>query len=581
MYNLVQAQEALQGMPTADVMKYANQQNPQVPAYLALSELNRRKQLEQTQSAFSGQPQTVKEQIEGAFTQAPQGQVNPSLAPRMVNPAGARPNAVNPTALPPQLAPETPVPVNPTQAPPAPQMAEGGLASLPLHKMFRNDSYATGGIVAFGTGTEDKNVKDATDAQLKSDRESFLGGLESIGAAAKDIFTMPVRAGAGIINNAIIRPARAVSGSSIPYIFGSDPNYTESMTPYYDKIREREAKEQAQLTGPTAADKEDANAGAAARALAESNAKKRQVADSTSRVNNPSAPPAAPPAPATPAQPTFSTTLPKAEDLTDEELYNRQKKLQQLAGVSQDPYADYKKRLSDIEAKRAKDAEGDALRGLAASLSGYATAAPEKGGGYAAAMMAEAGGKFDKETAALRDKQAMEMAELNRNLEKEDDARRRGDVAGVEAARAAQAKNRLDIAKLETERVTAGAHVTSAEAAKKGAEAQWYHATHPQASQTQQLIDLYTKAPEVFNALHPKENPLVTTAAKNYFENETILKKEFPTVQDYLAAKGLTSRTPSAPKVMTMADVQATAKARGMTEQQVIEAAKAKGYTIQ
>ena len=50
MYNLVQAQEALQGMPTTDVMKYANSQNAQVPAYLALAELNRRKQLEDTAS---------------------------------------------------------------------------------------------------------------------------------------------------------------------------------------------------------------------------------------------------------------------------------------------------------------------------------------------------------------------------------------------------------------------------------------------------------------------------------------------------------------------------------------------------
>ena len=98
MYNLVQAQEALQGMPTADVMKYANSQNAQVPAYLALAELNRRKQLEDTASQFYGNPQTVKQQIESAITKAPQG-VNPTQAPQMVNPAGARTNAVNPAAL--------------------------------------------------------------------------------------------------------------------------------------------------------------------------------------------------------------------------------------------------------------------------------------------------------------------------------------------------------------------------------------------------------------------------------------------------------------------------------------------------
>lgn len=494
MYNLVQAQEALQGMPTNDVMKYANQQNPQVPAYLALAELNRRKQLEQTANEFSGTPQTVKQQIEGAFTQAPPGQVNPTQAPRMVNPAGARTNAVNPAGLPPQLAPDIPVPVNPTQAPPAPQMAEGGLAALPIHRMFNSDSYASGGIVAFGTGTGDQTVEDAAKEQLKSDRASFLSGLESLGAAAKDVVTLPGRALAGAINSAVIRPARAVTGAEIPYIFGSTPNYTESMTPFYDKIREREAKEQARLTGPTAADKEDADAGAAARALAEANATKK-APSSSGTGGGASKPPAAPSAPAAPAKPQFASELPKSENLTDEELYARQKKLQQLAGVSEDPYADYKKRLSAIEEKRAKDAEGDALRGLAASLSGFATAAPEKGFGYAAAMGAEAGTKFDRETAALRDKQAMEMADLNKNMAKEEDARRRGDVAGVEAARAAQAKNRIDIAKLENERVTAAAHARSADASMLGAQASMYHATHP-TSQISQWEEFYKRNPE-------------------------------------------------------------------------------------
>jgi hypothetical protein len=37
----------------------------------------------------------------------------------------------------------------------------------------------------------------------------------------------------------------------------------------------------------------------------------------------------------------------------------------------------------------------------------------------------------------------------------------------------------------------------------------------------------------------------------------------------------------SAPKVMSMADVRETAKKSGRTEQQVIDAAKSKGYTIQ
>ena len=109
MYNLIQIQDAIKGMPTQDVLKYANGQSPDVPAYLALAELNRRKQIEDTASAFYGQPQTVKQQIESSLTKAPAGQVNPT----------AMPQQVNPTAVPPQLAPTTQVPqqVNPAAAP--------------------------------------------------------------------------------------------------------------------------------------------------------------------------------------------------------------------------------------------------------------------------------------------------------------------------------------------------------------------------------------------------------------------------------------------------------------------------------
>lgn len=63
--NLIQIQEDLKGMPTQAIMGYANGQNPEVPPYVALAELNRRKQLEQGMQA-QGAPQqqgTVKDRI--------------------------------------------------------------------------------------------------------------------------------------------------------------------------------------------------------------------------------------------------------------------------------------------------------------------------------------------------------------------------------------------------------------------------------------------------------------------------------------------------------------------------------------
>ena len=38
--NLIQIQEHLKDMPTQAIMAYANGQNPQVPPYMALGEMN-------------------------------------------------------------------------------------------------------------------------------------------------------------------------------------------------------------------------------------------------------------------------------------------------------------------------------------------------------------------------------------------------------------------------------------------------------------------------------------------------------------------------------------------------------------
>ena len=60
--NLVQIQERLKDMPTQAIMSYANGMNPEVPPYLALGELNRRKQMEQ--KAAQSPQGTVKDNIE-------------------------------------------------------------------------------------------------------------------------------------------------------------------------------------------------------------------------------------------------------------------------------------------------------------------------------------------------------------------------------------------------------------------------------------------------------------------------------------------------------------------------------------
>jgi len=131
--NLIQIQEHLKDMPTQAIMGYANGQNPMVPPYLALSEMNRRKQMEKR--AAEPPQGSVKEKLEQEFMQ-PQGitQGMPQGAPQMP-PQGMRPPM-------PQQAP----PQAPSQM--APQgMAGGGLTNLPMRSERFN--YAPGGIVAF------------------------------------------------------------------------------------------------------------------------------------------------------------------------------------------------------------------------------------------------------------------------------------------------------------------------------------------------------------------------------------------------------------------------------------------------
>ena len=195
MLNLVQVQASLQNpiVTNQDLMKYANGSNPDVPSYMALGELNRRKQLEALAQPTPQQQPTVKQQVEqglGSLAQAnpvaPLQGANPTLAQAGVNPiaqqSGTNPVAssgmIDPTQLlqqGPQEAyaqmkqvrgsgnnPQTGVPQAPgnpqlPQAPATP-MAHGGLASMPLHHMFHHDNFAGGGIVAFDEGGETEDT---------------------------------------------------------------------------------------------------------------------------------------------------------------------------------------------------------------------------------------------------------------------------------------------------------------------------------------------------------------------------------------------------------------------------------------
>ena len=160
--NLIQIQEHLKDLPTQVIMGYANGQNPQVPPYMALGEMNRRKSMEQR--AAQAPDSSVKEKIESELAQ----QVGlPGVGQGMnmrINPAGM------PQPMPsaqPQMAPQMPRMQNPPMARPTPPqqmsepgatpgMAAGGLAELPVRKDIFN--YAPGGIVAFADESNEQLV---------------------------------------------------------------------------------------------------------------------------------------------------------------------------------------------------------------------------------------------------------------------------------------------------------------------------------------------------------------------------------------------------------------------------------------
>ena len=140
--NLIQIQEHLKDMPIRAVMEYANGKSAQVPPYLALGELNRRKQMEQSAKTPSPPDSSVKERLEKELTgqaadlmqagAARQAQSNEAMQQGIM----AQPQPVpEGTPQPPQLEEEMP------------QMAGGGLTALPVNDMFK--FAGGGGVVAF------------------------------------------------------------------------------------------------------------------------------------------------------------------------------------------------------------------------------------------------------------------------------------------------------------------------------------------------------------------------------------------------------------------------------------------------
>jgi hypothetical protein len=136
--NLVQVQERLKDMPTQVIMSYANGMNPEVPPYLALGELNRRKQMEQ--KAAQAPQGTVKDNIEQQMgVMQLQAAKQKQMAQQMAQ-QGAQA--------------EMPVPPGIPQPEIQAQPEDSGVAGLPMPEM----NFGSGGIVAFANDDPEQQL---------------------------------------------------------------------------------------------------------------------------------------------------------------------------------------------------------------------------------------------------------------------------------------------------------------------------------------------------------------------------------------------------------------------------------------
>ena len=129
--NIIKIQDQLKSVPDNTLVGYVQNPTGQVPTYLALSELQRRKEMRQNYQANKPEDKTVAEDLiqetEPGIAALPEGQpMQQAMQP------------------PPEM--------------PMEQMAQGGLAELDTGDMYDENNYANGGIVAFA-GPEDSYVQ--------------------------------------------------------------------------------------------------------------------------------------------------------------------------------------------------------------------------------------------------------------------------------------------------------------------------------------------------------------------------------------------------------------------------------------
>lgn len=432
MYNLIQVQNRLKELPkNPQTMQYltaaSKGQNPEIPPYVALGEIQRREamdsQMATAQGAAKGPTPTVADQMEAKAKEKAMGlmalqQGRQAAAQQQPAPQGGP-------------APEnTPQPEQQEEAPA--MMAQGGLARLPVDSQMFN--YKQGGVIGYN-GESDSDVKNP---ELDMSPEAI---------------------------NERYRQAQLEKIKALFGLTGVSRGSQSGMTP-----EEKQARAQA----PTAAPQQ------AARPISKEDMAMRRAPTPEEGIAKllPTPPPAAPRARpqvqqapqaaqapvAPPAQSELERLMMERvreappKPMTDEQIIAQNAGLRP-AGLSTPAGSEEMKRLDAMQKQYEAGTANRGLEGLMAGLAGRTRGA----GGFGSAYLttAEANRKADAEQAALQNKMRAGIEATRRGEDTTEFGRRTG-VRTAEQARAdAQRKDQMDTAeKMFASQNQAGASIT-------------------------------------------------------------------------------------------------------------------------
>lgn len=183
--NLIQVQERLKDLPLQAIMAYANGMNPDVPPYLALGEMQRRKRLEQEAQPAEAPTGTVKDQLEQQAGLAALQQMQQQQAQQQMMEAAAQQPMPVPEGTPqPEVQPEMSGIANAAAQPGGMQPDVMGMAA--------------GGIVAFAKAGDVDEDEDEDDED-EEEAGAGYGGAETFAVPdqpalnARDIERLPYK----------------------------------------------------------------------------------------------------------------------------------------------------------------------------------------------------------------------------------------------------------------------------------------------------------------------------------------------------------------------------------------------------